>query len=87
MYLSRLHPVKGIDYLFNFLKVMSNDGYKYVLNIAGSGDKKYEIHLRKHAHLSGINDNIIWHGHVNGKKRKVYLKMLISLFYYLNMKI
>ena len=30
---------------------MSNDGYKYVLNIAGSGDHKYETHLKKQADL------------------------------------
>ena len=66
LFLSRLHPKKGIPVLFDALRLVREAGVRVAVIIAGSGQLDYEAELRRSATSLGINDLITWAGHVEG---------------------
>ena len=67
--IARLHPVKALLVLFNALAKIRSDGIDLTLDLAGDGDANYVRKLRREAHALGLDDSIVWHGHVDAKVR------------------
>lgn len=63
MFLSRIHPKKGLELLFEALS--TNNG-SWVLNIAGDGEEAYIEKLKELATQFGIASKIHWLGWVDG---------------------
>lgn len=61
LFLSRIHPKKGLDILIKSIKLISTDVH---LNIVGDGDLEYIDSLKKIANDLGVADKITWHGSV-----------------------
>jgi glycosyltransferase involved in cell wall biosynthesis len=59
IFLSRIHPKKGIDLLMEAISLLSS---KPVLQIAGSGEEKYIQKLKQKANDLGIANNVQWLG-------------------------
>lgn len=61
LFLSRIHPKKGLDILIKSLKLLPID---VKLNIVGDGDAEYIDTLKKIALSNQVQDKIIWHGSI-----------------------
>lgn len=72
IFMSRVHPKKGIDILFHALSRLSFD---VILKIAGSGEDDYITELKELASKLGITEKIEWMGWVD---RKDKFKALMS---------
>lgn len=71
--IARLHPVKALEILFGALARVRSQGVAAVLDLAGDGDAAYVDHLKRRAVALGIENAVIWHGHVdNAEKCKLY---------------
>lgn len=67
LYLSRLHPKKGIDLLLSAFARQSAPGSPlegYTLQIAGEGDASYTAYLKGLAESLGLADRVAWLGSV-----------------------
>ncbi len=64
MFLSRLHPKKGLETLFDAMARLPS---RFALDIYGTGDAAYARALQRRADLS--NGRIRMHGHVEGKAK------------------
>jgi glycosyltransferase involved in cell wall biosynthesis len=69
LFLSRLHPKKGIPVLLEAVRLVRDDGTPVSLTIAGTGAPDYEAQLRSAAERAGIADLITWAGHVEGRPK------------------
>jgi glycosyltransferase involved in cell wall biosynthesis len=69
--LSRIHPIKGHDILFQALSMLKMDWH---LNIVGDGDVGYVAQLKKIAEDYGISDKIDWLGWRKGDEKFELLK-------------
>ena len=67
--LARLHPVKALPAIFKALAKIRSEGINLILDLAGDGDAKYIEQLRREADVLGLNGAIVWHGHVDDKKK------------------
>jgi glycosyltransferase involved in cell wall biosynthesis len=72
LFLGRLHPVKGLDYLIPALGKLTDRQFTFVL--AGSGDKNYESHLQKLIIDSGIADRTKTIGFTTGYQKDLLLQ-------------
>ena len=70
VYLSRLHPVKGLDLLFEVLAKLE---FSWSLDIIGVGEEDYVQHLKDKAHQLGIQKQLNWCGWVAGMAKLEYL--------------
>lgn len=71
LFLSRIHPKKGLDSLFN---VLSNVDFDFNLNIVGDGDVTYIDELKKLSNSYNISHKIFWLGSkYENEKMKMYL--------------
>lgn len=66
LFLSRIHPKKGIDQLIRSLSVIPAD---YKLKIAGEGEPSYIKELQDLALAEGVADRIEWLGGVYGERK------------------
>lgn len=66
---ARLHPVKALPVLFKALVKIRSEGINLTLDLAGNGDANYVEQLRREADFLGLNGAIVWHGHVDDKKK------------------
>lgn len=66
LFLSRIHPKKNLELLFNALARCSHD---WQMSIAGSGDRQYIQSLASLAATLGIEKKIRWLGHVAGEQK------------------
>lgn len=64
MFLSRLHPKKGLEALFDAMTRLPS---RFTLDIYGTGDATYQRMLQLRANLS--NGRIRMHGHVEGRAK------------------
>lgn len=62
VYAGRLAEEKGIEKLLEALPLFPPNA---VLHIAGSGKANYEVALRRYASSVGVDDRIVWHGHLS----------------------
>lgn len=76
LFLSRLHPKKGVERLLEATKLLK---LKIKLIIAGSGETDYEKQLMKHCKTAGINSQVEFVGFVKGD-RKIALLRLADIF-------
>jgi poly(glycerol-phosphate) alpha-glucosyltransferase len=70
LFLSRLHPKKGLANLLNAWARLQNDFQDWVLAIAGSGARDYEEELRKLAASLGIEKSTFFLGAVYGERKR-----------------
>jgi glycosyltransferase involved in cell wall biosynthesis len=75
LFLSRLHPKKGIELLLAAAAQLPH----LKLVIAGSGDSKYVAQLQETARRLGIAGRVTWAGHVSGVE-KVRILRSASVF-------
>lgn len=69
LFLSRIHPKKGIDLLLRaFAAARSDDALlrDYVLQVAGDGEPSYVASLRTLSRSLGLEDAVVWLGSVYG---------------------
>ena len=66
LFLSRIHPKKGLDVLLLSLPLLK---FKFRLHIVGDGDTEYIESLKELSEKLKIEDKIIWHGSVYGDKK------------------
>ncbi|MCA9279246.1 MAG: glycosyltransferase [Phycisphaeraceae bacterium] len=73
LFLSRLHPKKGIEHLIDAARILSDRGTHCTVVIAGTGDPAYEAALRKRVASCDLQDMIHFVGMVDGElKRSLY---------------
>ena len=66
LFLSRLHPGKGVDMLIDAVAEMRRRTLDVELIIAGNGEPEYEKFLRARATDAGIDQNVTWTGFISG---------------------
>lgn len=66
LFLSRIHPKKGLDVLIKSLHLLKFDCH---LNIVGDGDLNYINSLKKIAVDYKVSDKITWHGSLYDEKK------------------
>ena len=72
LFLSRIHPKKQIELLFSALGILKYTikEESWELAIAGTGDETYVEILKNLSKRLGIEQHIIWHGHVAGEAKQ-----------------
>lgn len=69
LFLGRLHEKKGIDVLIRAAGRLRTAGTSFVLLIAGKGEPIYERYLRDLTAQLGLNDRVVFLGHVAGQTK------------------
>lgn len=75
LYLSRIHPKKGLESLLLALSDIEEDGDKWFLHIAGDGDDGYKKIIQQYAEDLKVSNRIHWHGHVTGTNKDRLLRL------------
>lgn len=72
LFLSRIHPKKQLELLFESLEELKYGDHEdeWELVIAGSGDSDYVQQLKNVSVQRGIQENLVWMGHVTGKEKE-----------------
>jgi len=73
LFMSRLHPVKGLELVIEALKSLSGGRDDFVLVIAGEGSRAYEEKLRHMVQSSGLSNRVIFAGFVDGETKRALL--------------
>jgi glycosyltransferase involved in cell wall biosynthesis len=79
LFLSRLHPKKGLERLIDAVAVLRDGGTDVRLVVAGTGEPEYERGLRRRAADRGVADRTRFVGFVRGSE-KVSLLQACELF-------
>lgn len=75
LFLSRLHPKKGLDYLISALgKLCELDVYNFAFVIAGNGTAEYEAELEQLLQKFNLGDRTYKLGFITGKKKDICLQ-------------
>jgi glycosyltransferase involved in cell wall biosynthesis len=72
LFLSRIHPKKGLEILIQALACVKPS--KFTLIIAGSGDPDYETHIKSCIHDHGLQDCSLMTGFVEGEIKQLLLQ-------------
>lgn len=72
LFLSRLHPKKGLEHLINALAVIRDKNFTLV--IAGSGEPDYEATLNQHIQTAGLSHQVRQIGFVSGEWKNCLLQ-------------
>jgi len=72
LFLSRLHPKKGLGYLIPALSKLTHHRFTFV--IAGEGDPIYEQELKDLIEKSGLGDRTHFAGFVAGETKNLFLQ-------------
>ncbi len=76
LFMSRIHPKKGLEYLIPALGKLkaSNQEYKFALAIAGSGDPDYINQIKELLKIHDLSDRTHMIGFVKGETKNLYLQ-------------
>lgn len=66
LFLSRLHPKKGVDQLLGAVAILATRGVKFELVVAGTGTPHYTAQLKDRAASLGVAQYIQWTGSTFG---------------------
>lgn len=69
LFLSRIHPVKGLDMLLPAFMSIVAEERDAVLVIVGEGDAKYVNAIKGQASVLGLGGKVFWAGHLNGLEK------------------
>ncbi|MDH6072983.1 glycosyltransferase [Umezakia ovalisporum] len=72
LFLSRLHPKKGLDYLIPALGKLSD--YRFTFVLAGSGTSEYENHVKSLILTHGIKTRTYFTGFVKGEFKDLLIQ-------------
>ncbi|BAU05221.1 glycosyltransferase [Fischerella sp. NIES-3754] len=72
LFMSRLHPKKGLDYLIPALAKLIHHRFTFV--IAGSGSKEYEAEIKSLIITSGIRDRTYFAGFLEGEIKNLFMQ-------------
>lgn len=72
LFLSRLHPKKGLEALISALSEVSSQRFQFV--IAGRGTSEYEAELHQQLEAAGIHDRTHFVGFVSGDRKHILLQ-------------
>jgi glycosyltransferase involved in cell wall biosynthesis len=72
LFLSRLHPKKGLDYLIPALGKLTH--HQFTLAIAGNGSKEYEAEIEALLVSNGIRDRTHLAGFVEGETKNKFMQ-------------
>lgn len=72
LFLSRLHPKKGLDLLLSALECMAEMGFTFIM--AGSGEADYEAKLRERVQQGPLKDRVLFPGFVEGAEKDLLLQ-------------
>jgi len=72
LFLSRIHPKKGLEYLIQALTQIKDK--KFTLIIAGNGDSDYEAQINSCLHDYGLEDCSLMTGFVEGELKQLLLQ-------------
>ncbi len=79
LFLSRLHPKKGLELLIDAANLLRTRGRACTLTVAGSGDPAYERSLRERVRSLDLDDRVRFVGFVGGRL-KISLLRACDLF-------
>ncbi len=68
LYLSRLDPKKGLDFLLNVLAEIKG-GCPWQLTVVGDASNPFGREMRKLAERLGLKDRVVWHGWASGEEK------------------
>ena len=74
LFIGRLHPVKGLPYLLSALVIMRQKGFKFKLDLAGSGTTAYEKQIKELVNRDDLDSWVIFHQHVDGIQKQLLYK-------------
>ena len=75
LFMSRIHPKKGLEYLIAALGKLKNQNHQeFALAIAGNGETEYIKQLKDLAIENNLSDRIHWLGFVEGETKYLYLQ-------------
>jgi glycosyltransferase involved in cell wall biosynthesis len=72
LFLSRIHPKKGLEYLIQALAQIKDK--KFTLIIAGNGDSDYEVQIKSCLQDYGLQDCSLMAGFVEGELKQLLLQ-------------
>jgi glycosyltransferase involved in cell wall biosynthesis len=72
LFLSRLHPKKGLDYLIPALGKLSD--YRFTFIVTGSGDSDYETEIKTLVTTHGIEERTHFTGFVKGETKDLLMQ-------------
>ncbi|WP_392534641.1 glycosyltransferase [Nostoc sp. C117] len=72
LFLSRLHPKKGLDYLIQALGKLTHHRFTFIL--AGSGTKEYEAEIESLLVATGIRDRTSLTGFITGETKNLFMQ-------------
>ncbi len=74
LFLSRLHPKKGLDYLIRALSKLRAGNRNFAFVLAGSGTPEYEVELDGLIEKNNLSDLTYKLGFVSGEKKNICLQ-------------
>jgi len=69
LFLGRLHHKKGLDRILNCLQRVRQTIPDVLLIIAGTGDPKYQEHIRQSIRALSLDDHVMFTGHLDGERK------------------
>jgi len=69
LFLSRIHPKKGVETLIDACAILKREQLRFRLVVAGTGTLGYEAALKRRAIDSGISDRTYFVGMVTGREK------------------
>src|SRR4051794_22997509 len=69
LFLGRLHHKKGLDRILNCLQRVRQTTPNALLIIAGTGEPKYQEHIRQLVRSLALDDHVMFTGHLDGERK------------------